>query len=121
MINCIVIDDNSDIVGVIKELLEMIGHKVLATGTDGLQAMDLYEKYHPDLIFIDLKMPKYDGFYAINGIRKFDSDSNIIAMTDGNLTVDEYVMLNSLKPSAILYKPFSTKTLRKVVSNIFSN
>jgi CheY-like chemotaxis protein len=45
MVNCIVIDDNSDIVEVIKELLEMIGHKVLATGIDGLQAMNLYEKY----------------------------------------------------------------------------
>ncbi|EGG42192.1 Hypothetical protein Nlim_0838 [Candidatus Nitrosarchaeum limnium SFB1] len=66
-------------------------------------------------------MPKYDGFYAIPKIRELEHDSKIITMTDGNLTVDEYVMLNSLKTNAILYKPFSTKDLRKVISNIFSN
>ncbi|EGG42339.1 CheY-like receiver [Candidatus Nitrosarchaeum limnium SFB1] len=117
MVNCIVIDDNSDIVKVVCELLEMIKVKVLATGTDGLQAVELYKKHRPNIIFIDLSMPKFDGFYAISKIREFDPNSKIVAVT-ADLKADEYVLLNSLKPNTILYKPFNTKTLMQTIFDI---
>lgn len=65
MVSCIVIDDNQDIVDVFCDLLKISGIQVIATGNDGMQAVELYEKHHPDVIFVDLLMPKYDGFYAI--------------------------------------------------------
>jgi len=66
-------------------------------------------------------MPRYDGFYAIGKIREFDPDSKIVAITGGNLTVEEYVLLDSLKANAVLYKPFSTKNMIQIVSHVFSN
>lgn len=45
MVNCVVIDDDKDIVNVFCELLNMIGLDVLATGADGLDAVKMYEKY----------------------------------------------------------------------------
>ena len=120
MVSCIVVDDNSDIVGVVCELLEMIKVKVLATGSDGLQAVELYKKHSPDLIFVDLLMPRYDGFYAIGKIREFDPNSKIVAVTS-DLKADEYVQLNLLKPNYILYKPFNTKELIQVVLHVFSD
>lgn len=54
MINCIVIDDNQDIVDVFCDLLKLSGIEVIATGTDGLKAVELYEKFSPDVIFVDL-------------------------------------------------------------------
>jgi len=68
-INCVVIDDNQDVIDVFWDLLKMSGVDVIAKGTDGMDAVKLYEKYRPDLIFVDLIMPKYDGFYAIKNIR----------------------------------------------------
>ncbi len=65
MVNCIVIDDNQNIVNVFSDLLEISGIEVIATGTDGLKAVELYEKYNPDVIFVDLVMPRYDGKISI--------------------------------------------------------
>ncbi|PIN83470.1 MAG: response regulator, partial [Nitrosopumilales archaeon CG11_big_fil_rev_8_21_14_0_20_33_24] len=65
MTSCIVVDDDRDIVNVFCDMLSMIEVNVLATASDGDQAVNMYKKYHPDIVFTDLNMPKYDGFYAI--------------------------------------------------------
>ena len=72
MVNCIVVDDNQGIVDVFCDLLNLIGLDVLGTGMDDMDAVKLYEKHRPDLIFIDLLMPRYDGLYAIRNIKEID-------------------------------------------------
>jgi|SRR3989338_7892890 len=118
MVNCIVIDDDQDIVKVFSELLELIGLDVLARGTDGMDAVKLYEKYRPDLIFVDLVMPKYDGFYAIKNIRVIDPNAKIVVVT-GNLMIDESDLLDSLKVIAVIYKPFDMHIIKQVVVDAF--
>ena len=118
MVKCMVIDDNLDIVNVFSELLNMIGLDVVATGTDGIQAVELYEKHCPDLIFVDLSMPKYDGFYAIENIQKIDSHAKIIVVT-GDLTVNEHDLLDLHKVSAVIYKPFDMNKIKQVIADIF--
>ena len=49
MVNCVVIDDDKDIVKVFSELLELMGLEVLAQGHNGNDAVKMYEKYRPDL------------------------------------------------------------------------
>ncbi len=61
MVNCILIDDDPDIVEIFSELLHVIGIDILATGNDGKSAVELYKKHTPDLILTDLQMPRYDG------------------------------------------------------------
>ena len=118
MVNCIVIDDDQDIVKVFSELLELIGLDVLARGTDGMDAVKLYEKYRPDLIFVDLVMPKYDGFYAIKNIRVIDPNAKIVVVT-GNLMIDESDLLDSLKVIAVIYKPFDMHIIKQVIVDAF--
>ena len=119
MVNCIVIDDNQDIVNVFCDLLNLIGLDVLGTGTDGMDAVKLYEKYCPDLIFIDLLMPKYDGFYAIERIRDTDPDARIVIVT-GDLRAGESYLLDSFNVTAVIYKPFDMHTIKRVLADIFS-
>ena len=69
MVNCVIVDDDQDIADVFSELLNIIGLDVLAKGANGKDAIKLYKKYRPDLIFVDMIMPKYDGFYAIKNIK----------------------------------------------------
>ncbi|QLH10840.1 response regulator [Nitrosarchaeum sp. AC2] len=118
MVNCIVIDDNQDIIDVFYDLLNISGIQVIATGNDGMQAAVLYEKYRPDVIFIDLIMPKYDGFYAIKKIRAIDPDSKIIIIT-GDLTMDESYLLDSYKITAVIYKPFDMNMVKQAIADAF--
>ena len=118
MVKCIVIDDNLDIVDVFCELLDMIGLEVIARGTDGIQAVELYERYRPDLIFVDLLMPIYDGFYAIENIRKTDPNAKIIVVT-GDLTMDEHDLLDSHNAIAVIYKPFDMSKVKQAMKSAF--
>lgn len=116
MINCIVIDDNQDIANVFSDLLELFGINVIATGNDGLQAVKLYEKYRPEIIFIDMLMPKYDGFYAIKNIQKIDPNSKIIVVT-GDITMNESLLLDSYNITALIFKPFNINKVKRAISH----
>ncbi len=118
MVNCVIIDDNQNIADVFSDLLEISGIEVIATGTDGMKAVELYEKYHPDLIFVDLIMPKYDGFYAIKNIRKIDPNAKIIVVT-GDLNADECDLLDVHKVTAVIYKPFDIHKVKQIVVDVF--
>ncbi|MEK6929115.1 MAG: response regulator [Thermoproteota archaeon] len=118
MVNCIVVDDDQSIVDVFCELLNLIGLDVLAKGTDGQDAIKLYEKYHPDLIFVDLIMPRYDGFYAIENIKDVDPNAKIVVIT-GDIKACEFNLLDSLKVTAVIYKPFDMHTVKQVLVDTF--
>ena len=118
MVNCIVIDDDQDVVDVFCELLAIIGIDVIGKGTDGKDAERLYEKYRPDLIFVDLLMPEYDGFYAIERIRDIDLNAKIVIVT-GDLKAGESYLLDSYNVSAIIYKPFDISMIKQVLVDIF--
>lgn len=120
MVNCVIIDDNQDIVDVFSDLLEISGIKVIATGTDGMKAVELYKKYSPDVIFVDLAMPRYDGFYAIKNIRKIDPNAKIIVVT-GDLTMDESDLLDVHKVTAVIYKPFEMQKVKQCITDVFLN
>ncbi len=61
----IVIADNESIIRMdIREMLEEAGHTVIGEASDGLQAIELVKKHHPDLVIMDIKMPEMNGISA---------------------------------------------------------
>lgn len=61
----IVIADNESIIRMdLRELLAEAGHTVVAEAADGVKAIELVRKYHPDLVIMDIKMPEMDGITA---------------------------------------------------------
>ena len=111
-----VIDDDPDTVELFAEYLEMQGMQVVAKGFDGKDAVVLYEKWKPDISFIDVMMPYYDGFYAVIGIRKFNPNAKIIMVT-ADLMNDTASKLESLKVPMI-YKPFEFEDLASTIDKV---
>ena len=118
MINCIIIDDDKDIVDSLSMLLEFNGIDVIGKGYDGLEGARLFDKLRPDFVLLDLAMPKYDGLYTLRKIREKDSVTPVIIIT-GNLTDDYKDKIKDLKPIEILYKPIHIKNLIKLLVWIF--
>lgn len=117
MVNCIVIDDSQNIVDVFCDLLKISGIDVIATGNNGMQAVKLYEKYIPDIAFIDLQMPEYDGFYAIENIKDKKYTAKIIAIT-GDPHAKNSALLNSLN-IPVVDKPFDMNVIKQSMTNVF--
>jgi len=114
MVSCIVVDDDLDIVNLFCELLEMSNVQVLAKGYDGKQAVDLYEKFKPDVLFVDLSMPKFNGEYAIRKIHRAYSDAKIILLTGD--AENESELRESLNIDHVLHKPFNMRTIREFIT-----
>ncbi len=116
MIRAIVIDDDLDTVDVFSEYLEMKSVQVVAKGYNGNEAVNLYRKWKPDVVFLDVMMPQYDGFYALEHIRRINSDV-IIIMVTADLTIETENKLRALDASAIIYKPFDIDQVMKTVDS----
>jgi CheY-like chemotaxis protein len=110
----IVIDDDRVSVQLFIDVLRMIGVKVLASGFDGKDAVRLYKKYSPDIVFTDIMMPENDGFYALGEIRKFDPHAKVVAVT-ADFTNESATRLKELNISAVVYKPFDMQDIKRVL------
>ena len=75
----LVVDDEALLVKGIRFKLQSEGYDVI-TGSDGLQALQLVQQEHPDLVILDVMMPNMDGMTACSKIREF-SDIPIILLT----------------------------------------
>jgi len=65
----LVADDNADAASAMAEILGVIGHDV-RTAVDGLEAIEVAERFRPDLILLDIGMPRVDGYEACRRIRQ---------------------------------------------------
>jgi PAS domain S-box-containing protein len=78
----LVADDNVDSAESLGQLLELLGN-VVYTANDGLQAVSLAETFQPDVILLDIGMPKLNGYEACRRIRELVWGKNaiLVAMT----------------------------------------
>lgn len=87
----IIVDDDCLVAGALKTILEVNEDvKVLDTGSDGKQACQLYEKYKPDVLLMDIRMKEMDGLEASERILKMDPKANILLLT--TFSDDEYII-----------------------------
>ena len=75
----LIIEDEEAIQSVVKAFLEDEGYNVVLA-SDGLEGMEKFREYHPDLILLDLMLPKMNGFSVCEAIRK-ESQVPIIMLT----------------------------------------
>jgi two-component system LytT family response regulator/two-component system response regulator LytT len=65
-LSALIIDDEQLARDELKYLLDQVGGVfVVAQGSNGIEAVDLIEEHHPDLVFLDVQMPGLDGFAVI--------------------------------------------------------
>ena len=95
-ISIMVIDDQAvvrqGLVALINTVADMA---VVAEGTNGQQAIDLYRLHHPDITLIDLRMPVLSGVEAITAIRGEFPDAHIIVLTTYDGDEDIYRSLQA--------------------------
>ena len=117
MITSIVIDDDVDTVDVFCDYLQIVDVKVLGRGHDGKAAVELYKKYAPNVVFLDLMMPDYDGFYALENIRKINPNAKVVVVT-ADLRGDTARRLDILKPTEVFIKPYDINKISELLQKI---
>ena len=102
----LIVDDDENICELLRLYLEKDGFDTVVAN-DGEQAVDYATKYSPDLILLDIMLPKLDGWQVCREIRK-TSDVPIIMLTAKGETFDKILGLE-LGADDYVSKPFDTK------------
>lgn len=117
MVRAIVVDDDKETVALFSELLLGNNIKVVGKGYNGQDAIFLYQKLKPDIIFLDVNMPIYDGLYALRKIREKDPEAKVVITSD-RMSLSVEVALNKLRPSSIIREPIDVDEIIKTVNKL---
>ena len=85
----LVVDNEEDIRTILSDRLEMNGYEVV-TASDGMEALKKIEETSPELVLLDIKMPKPDGMQVLSRI-KSEHPETIVIMITANYTADRAV------------------------------
>lgn len=102
----LVVDDDLNICELLKLYLENEGYMVF-TANDGQEAVDIFQNKTPDLVLLDIMLPKKDGWQVCREIRKISS-APIIMLTAKGETFDKVLGLE-LGADDYVVKPFDAK------------
>ena len=115
----LVIDDEPDICELFEQVLGAEGYTVFSAH-NGLEGVAHNTEKNPDVIILDLKMPKMDGIETLKAIRKTDPAVRVIILTGyGSAgTIRDALDLNVYE---YISKPFENETIRRVVGEALAD
>jgi DNA-binding response OmpR family regulator len=121
----LIVDDESDITFTIKNILEDNGFQV-DSFTDSISALDNYQNNFYDLVILDIKMPKIDGFQLYTKIREQDPKAKICFLTAGELYYEEFrktcsELGKTIGEDCFIQKPINAEDLIKYLTRIMNN
>ena len=104
----LVVDDDLNICELLRLYLEKEGYTVVIAN-DGITAVSTFQEESPDLVLLDIMLPRLDGWQVCREIRKF-SDNPIIMLTAKGEVFDKVLGLE-LGADDYVVKPFDTKEI----------
>jgi len=120
MVDILIADDSDAIRLVLKEILLIGEHNVVAEANNGAEAVDFYQKHMPQLLMTDLAMPHKDGLQVVKDVIAIDPRAKIILITasDDKKIIQECIDSGA---TAMVTKPFDFKIVLKTITEVMEN
>jgi DNA-binding response OmpR family regulator len=118
----LVVDDEADLTLLCRLALEYHGFKVHSFN-DPQEALSYYKPDYYDLVILDIKMPKMDGFELYDKIKKKDQKAKICFLTASELYYEQFRKreYNAIDKNLFIRKPIENVELLKEVNRIISS
>jgi len=112
-INVLIADDLKFIKLVLRELVEKAGFRVVGEASNGEEAVELYQDKRPDVVLLDITMPKMDGLAAL----KIDPEAKVIMCS---ALGQQSLMVQALQLGAkdFIVKPFREERVIAAIKHI---
>lgn len=120
MARILIVDDSTVMRKNLYSIFSKNGHEVVGEAANGMQAIISYVTLKPDLVTMDITMPKINGVEVVKEIIKKDSNAKIIMISALN---QKQMVFEAIKNGAKHYiiKPIETNTLLEVVNEVLSS
>ena len=110
----LIADDDLDVLESTQYILLDEGYEVI-TAHDGADAVDMYKKYKPDMVFLDIRMPVLNGYEAFFDIKKYNSDAKIIFITAFSVDSKKTEKAKKMGLLDLLHKPIEFKKIIEII------
>lgn len=117
MANVLIVDDSRTSRRILREILEEAGHIVVGESLDGEDGYLKYKGLKPDLVTMDITMPKMDGIEALQLIKKADAEAKVIMITAAG---QKEKMIQAIRYGAaeFISKPYETEEVKLVIDKV---
>jgi two-component system chemotaxis response regulator CheY len=114
MANILIVDDSRTSRKILRGILEGAGHTVVGEAVNGEEGFLQYKELKPDVVTLDITMPKMDGLEALQLIRKDDENAVAIMITAAG---QKEKMIHAIKCGAadFIAKPYEANDVLKVI------
>lgn len=113
----LIVDDASFMRITLERILTGAGYEVVGQASNGIEAVDSYKKYNPDLVTMDMTMPEMDGVQVIKKIRGINPQARIVMVSAMG---QEFVIKEAIAAGALdfIVKPFKPDKVLEAVGKI---
>lgn len=113
-VRVLVVDDQTLVRHGIRTLLELGGINVVAEAGDGAEALSALERQAPQVVLLDLRMPKYDGLWLLRRLQEQGREIPVLVLTTFD---DDTMVLDALRAGArgYLLKDVTVEQLSRAV------
>jgi OmpR family response regulator RpaB len=114
----LVVDDEPQVVWVLEFSLQGEGYETF-TAHDGFEALDQIERHHPDVVVLDVMMPRMDGWSVLEAISKLPSSARPrVVMVTALASSKDRARAEQLGAAAFVPKPFDMDQLVGVLQDL---
>ena len=120
MARVLIADDASFMRQMIRAIIEPEGHEVIGEATNGIEAVELYKELQPDLVTMDIVMPKRSGIDAVEAIMVDDPAACIVMCS---ALGQEKLVMEAIEAGAadFVVKPFKAEEVLRVVHKVLGD
>ncbi|MBN2981915.1 MULTISPECIES: response regulator [Cohnella] len=117
MARILIADDSAVMRATLKSILTKAGHAIAAEAFNGREAVEMYERFRPDLVTMDVMMPEMDGIAAIRHICEFDPRARIVVLStmERQETIAEAIRAGAKE---FITKPFIEQRVVHIVGHV---
>jgi two-component system chemotaxis response regulator CheY len=120
MATVLIADDASFMRNSLKYIVENAGHTVVGMAKEGKEALELYLKYSPDVVTLDLLMPVMDGLEALKAITKKDPKAKVI-MVSAVGSEDKQAKAQAMGAGGYIRKPFKPTEIVDEINKVLGS
>lgn len=116
-ISVLIVDDNDMTRETLRVILRSDDYNVIGEATDGDVALEMVSRLKPNIVLLDVIMPKVSGIEALKSIRLISSDVTILMVTANK---DQETVTEAVKAgiSGYIIKPFNAKKVLDTVQQV---
>ena len=111
----LIAEDTDSVCFALRLAMEYLGHEVVATASNGEEALAQCQQLHPEVVLMDVRMPRMDGLTCTARLAEQDPGAKVIIITGGRTTEEDAVGAGA---QGFVEKPFGIDELGQMIHSL---